>query len=86
MIIEISEHHGLNIDRGANIVIDLIQVAIVDCATIVPASKYRFDRPNQLSSRILGKIESFLGFYQLFEIRYKRAQVAFLQIGIAFNS
>ena len=52
----VAEHHGLHVDRGAELVGDLLLPAVEDGAIGVPGVEDRAHREVQLLARVLGEV------------------------------
>ena len=55
VVVAVAEHHGLDVDRGAQVVGDALAVAVGDGPGPVPAAEHRLDGPAQLRRRVLGE-------------------------------
>ena len=55
VVVTVPEHHGLHVDRRAEVVIDLLPDAIGDGPCAVPALEHGLDRTVELLARLLGE-------------------------------
>ena len=56
VLAHVAEHHGLNVDGGAEVVRDLVDLPVEDRPGVVPGIEHRLDRQPELIGRVLGKI------------------------------
>ena len=78
----IAEHHGLDIDRGAPALRDVVQTPIGDRALVHPGAEHGADRPPQLLVRILRERRAVLLFEPLLVALNQRDPVFRRQIGV----
>ena len=94
----VAEDHRLHVHGGAEIVGDLVLLAVQRCAWIVPAAEHRFDGETQLHIGILRErrlaIDDERGIRRsvhvvgedLFELDHELLQILGGQIGIGFHT
>ena len=63
----VAEHHGLHVDRRAEVVGDLLHLAVHARPLTVPALEHRFDGVAQLLLRVLREVDASVGLHDALE-------------------
>ena len=86
VVIVVAKDHGLYVDGGAEPVVDLVQVAIIDGAVVVPGSKDGFDSAGQLLAGILDKGCACLFLDQGLVLLDELFELVYAEVGIGFDT
>src|SRR5712691_5915666 len=85
IVAHIAEDHALYVDSGAQIMWNLVEVAVVDGTLIVPRGKHRFDGLAQLLVHIGGERFARLSFGNLLELDDQSLEVGSRDLGVALD-
>ena len=82
---QVAEHHGLHVDRGAQVVRNLVHLAIVDGAVVEPGAEHGIARALELIHGLLRKRLAGLLLHQLLIARDHLLQILGRQPGIELH-
>ena len=82
----VAEHHLLHVDRGADVVGDVVDAAVFLRARILPGAEHRVARALELLDRILRKRLAGLLLHDLLVARDHFAQRRLVEVGIGFRA
>ena len=78
----VAEHHGLHVDRGAEVVGDLLHLAVDLRPLTVPRAEDGLDRVGELLARVLGEVLAGLGEHDRLEPVDETLQVFGGELGV----
>ncbi len=78
----VAEHHGLDVDRGAPFLGNVVEPAIGQRAGTIPAAEHRADRAPQLGQRILRERSTGLAVDLALEGLDQRAPIVGAELGV----
>jgi len=80
----VAEHHGLDVDRGAHMLRNIVQLPVGNGAGIVPGAKDGRYRPPQLVHGVLAKFQVFALPNECFVALHKLLQIAGAELIVEF--
>ena len=78
----VAEHHHLDVDRGADVIGDVVDAAVLDRTRVHPRPEYRVPRHRQLDARVLRKLPLRLLLDDLLVARDHLAQRGLVEVGV----
>ncbi len=85
IVAHVAEHHGLDVDGGAEVMGDVGRVAIGEGALAVPGLEHRLGGEAELFDRIVGEFVADIGAHDLAELPRHLAPVLGLELGVGFH-
>ena len=82
----VAEHHGLDVDRGAERVVDLVLAPVVDRPLVVPGAEHGLDAALELLGGVLGELATGLGGDDGLELLDQPPQVARVQLHVVADA